>query len=109
MQKKHVRMVIGLSVGVCAAAAEEHWPAGAATIQMGFYSAMCLGPLLIGMWSYWRRADYWIGILVATAAHAAFLYLARSLFPFKSVLAIIPMALLEVAVLFVIVLKTLRD
>ncbi len=70
---------------------------------------MCIGPLFFDLWSDRRRPNYWMGMLAAFLFHGAFLYVARSLFPFKTVLAIIPMAVIEVSLLFVIVLKVLGN
>lgn len=107
MQKKHVRMIFGITVGICGAAAADVWPSHAAAAQMTFFSLLSLGAVVIGLWSDRNRPRYLLGMCTALLFHGAFLYLARSIFPFKTVLMVVPVAIIEAAVLFAIMLKIL--
>jgi len=109
MQKKHVRMIFGITVGICGAAATDVWPSHLAAAQMMFFSLLSLGAVVIGLWSDRNRPRYLLGMCAVLLLHGAFLYLARSIFPFKTVLVIVPLAIVEAAVMFAIILKILGE
>jgi hypothetical protein len=47
--------------------------------------------------------------LVVSTGHSALLYFARALFPFKTVLAIVPLGIIEGTVLAILMLKILGN
>jgi len=76
---------------------------------MGLYSAMVLLPLLFGLWADRHRRGYKLGGGLVLFSHACLLYGIRSVFPFKTVLTIIPIALIESVILAALMLKLLGD
>jgi hypothetical protein len=109
MSKKHLRMIIGLAMGGFCAFAVDHWPMQAVPIQMALYSGFVFAPLIFGFWSNISRSRFWICILLTPALHAMALLLIRPLFPFRTVLVLIPIALIEFVVLAVVMLKILGE
>jgi hypothetical protein len=104
-----LKAVLGCGVGVACAAAIRFWPEGKAPIQILLYTFFVFGPLAFGLWSSRHRPKFWIGALLLFAAHAVALFFIRSTFPFRSVLAIIPLALVECCALYLIMLKLVGD
>lgn len=109
MQKKHKRMILGGAVGLCAAASEGIWPNHVTALQMAFYSIMSLGVAVMGVWSDRRRPRYLTAICTAILIHTVILFLLRTVFPFKTVLTVVPIALLEAVILYAIMLKILGE
>ena len=100
-------MILGGAVGLCAAAAEDIWPGHVALTQMAFFSMMSLGVVILGLWSDLGRPKYSVALGTVVAIHALFLFAIRSVFPFSTVLIVIPIALLEAVILYTIMLKIL--
>ena len=98
MQKKFVIMIFGLVTGLVGAASVGQYPKYAGQIQVGLYSIIVLGLLLIGFWSDRRRQRFWQAIGLVVLLHAALLISMRSLFPFKTILVLIPIAIMECVV-----------
>lgn len=109
MHKKHLAGMLGLIVGLVAAASVGSWPRHAVTIQMTVYTAMVLGPLLLGSWPDRNRRGFLTGISLVFVLHAVLLGFIRSAFPFRTILIIIPMVLTEGIVMFILMLKMLGD
>jgi hypothetical protein len=76
---------------------------------MVFYSTLVVGLLLLSLWSDRRRPRYLRGMLLALLLHGVTLLLIRPLFPFKTVLAIVPTAFFECVVLVVVMLRIVGD
>jgi threonine/homoserine efflux transporter RhtA len=72
---------------------------------MALYTFFVFGPLALALWSSRRQRNFWIGASLLIAAHAVVLYIIRSIFPFRSVLIVIPIALVEACALYLIMLK----
>ena len=108
-RKKHIVGLFGLIVGLAAAASVDQWPRYAAPIQMALYTAMVLVPLLLGLWRDRGRRGFLAGISLVLVLHVFLLYLLRSAFPFRTILVIIPMVLIEGVVMFILMLKILRN
>jgi predicted MFS family arabinose efflux permease len=72
------------------------------------YSVMTVGLLLVGFWSDRQRSGFAIAICSMLAAHCAFLFAIRGLFPFRTILTIVPVALMEGAILAILMLKILE-
>jgi hypothetical protein len=93
-RKNALRIVVGI-VSAAAAFGVGHWPEHAAYIQMTFYSVLILGLLVSGLWRDRHHPRFWIGILLTVIFHFIFLFLIRSMFPFRTVLAIVPVLVME--------------
>ena len=109
MNHKHLVAVCGIVVGLCGAIAVKQWPAHAVAVQMTFYSTMILGLLLLGLWSDRHRPRYWAAMLLVCLLHGVMLFFARPLFPFRTVLTVVPLALVEGVILFVLMMRLLGD
>jgi threonine/homoserine efflux transporter RhtA len=72
---------------------------------MALYTFFVFGPLALALWSSRRQRNFWIGASLLIATHAVVLYIIRSIFPFRSVLIVIPIALVEACALYLIMLK----
>lgn len=95
MPKKYVIMIFGIVTGLMGAVFVGQWPEYAVQIQMALYSVLVLGLLVIGFWSDRSRQQFWRGIGLVVLLHLALLISIRSLFPFKTILAVIPIAIAE--------------
>lgn len=95
MKRKYVVMVFATVTGLVGAASVGQWPSHAPLIQMVLYSVIVLGLLLISFWSDRSQREFWKGIGLVVLLHVGFLILIRSLFPFKTILIVLPMALTE--------------
>ncbi len=60
------------------------WVENAATVQMLAYSGMVLGLMAIGFREDRWRKGFWWSVLLACALHAALLYAAASVLPFRT-------------------------
>jgi hypothetical membrane protein len=109
MQKRHARMILGGAVGLCAAVSEGIWPKHVIALQMAFYSIMSLGVAVIGVWSDRHCPRYPTAICIACLVHGMLLYIVRTVFPFKTVLIVVPIALLEAVILYAAMLKILGE
>lgn len=107
--RKQLLAICSIVVGVSCAAAVDRWPEFAVPIEMLLYTSFVFVPLFLGMWSERHRRTFWISMLLAAIAHGLLLYAIRSTFPFRTVLIIIPFALLEAVVIFAVMDKVLRD
>jgi hypothetical protein len=105
MPKKYVVIIFGSVAGLVGEESVYHWPNYAAQIQMLLYTVIVLGSLLIGFWADRGREKVWKGICVVVLLHVALLVSIRSLFPFKTILAIIPMAIMEGTIAATLFLK----
>jgi uncharacterized membrane protein SpoIIM required for sporulation len=105
--KKRLRTIVSISIGGIAFLAIVHWPAQKVPIQMALYSAMVILPLISAFWSDWSRKRFWICALLVPALHIGALFLIRPIFPFRSVLTIVPFALIESTMLAALVFKIL--
>ncbi len=76
---------------------------------MVLYTIMVFGSLFLHFWSERNRRAFWICISAALVVHGLFLYVIRSIFPFRSVLIVVPIALVEASVIFVAIDKILGD
>ena len=90
--------------GACAASVGV-WPAHAGLIQMALYTVAVFGPLVLATWGdrHQRRFGTWMAL--AIILHCGVLYLIRSIFPFRTILSIIPLVLIEFVILFILMLK----
>jgi hypothetical protein len=105
-KKKYTRVFIAILTGVLAAASVSRWPNYAPLIQMLFYSGVVLGLLIIAFWTDHGRRRFWVGICLVVLLHIACLLLIRPLFPFKTILVVIPVALMEITAAAILFLKT---
>ena len=102
-------MIFGMVTGLMGAASIGQWPEYAGQIQMALYSVIVLGLLLIGFWSDRSRQRFWSGIGLVVLLHSALLISIRSLFPFKTILVVIPIAISEGIIAATLFLKTVGD
>lgn len=109
MSKKRGRAVLGAVAGLAVLTALGEWPSQAALIQMALYTSFVLVPLFLGLWPGRHRDRFWPGIAAAVALHFVFLYSIRAMFPFSTILTMIPIALIEFTILVVLMLKLLGD
>ena len=78
-------------------------------VQMAMYSAFVIFPVLLGSWTHRHQPRFWSGIALLLGAHALFLLLIRSIFPFRSIWAVVPLILLEAIGAFVFLLRWFGD
>ncbi len=104
--KKH-RAMIGIALGLAGVTAVTLWPQHAAPIEMGLYTMMILVPLALGLWADRHRRGFWIGVLLILVLHGFWLYFARTMFPFRTILLAISMALVEFTAMSIFMLKLL--
>lgn len=97
MKKKHVIAIFAMIVGVSSASAVDFWPHYAIVIQMALYTSMVFVPLFLGLWAERNRHAFRVSMFSAIIVHGLFLYMIRSTFPFRTVLVIVPIALVEAA------------
>jgi hypothetical protein len=71
---------------------------------MFLYTVMVLAPLSLGTWLERNRDRFWRAAMIAIILHGTVLYSIRNLFPFRSILTIVPIALLEASGLFMLML-----
>jgi hypothetical protein len=76
---------------------------------MTFSSTLVLGLLVLGLWPDRHRPGYRTGLLLVFLLHGLTLLLARPLFPFRTVLTAVPLALTEGVILFVLMMRFLGD
>jgi hypothetical protein len=93
--KKTITTVACIATGVIGAASVRGWPEYATQIQMVLYTVMVLGLLFIGLWSERGRAKFRTGLCLLVLLHLLVLASMRSLFPFKTILVVIPVAIVE--------------
>lgn len=105
MRSKTLVGILGAAVGLAAAVAEQQWSGQAIHVQITLYSVFVLLPLLLGLWKHRHQPRFWSGILLLFASHALFLFLIRSICPFRSILTIIPLILMEATIAFILMLK----
>ena len=108
-RQKRLRTLVSVSIGGISVLAVIIWPAQKVPIQMAFYSAIVIVPLIFTFWSGWSRGRFWICAFLVLILHAAALLLVRPLFPFRSAWTIVPYAVLESAVLAAAVFKILGE
>lgn len=101
--------ICGTTIGLAAFLSVSLWPQYMTPIQMALYTTFVFGPLFLGLWAERHRLVFWIGILLTLALHGMLLYSIRSMFPFRTVLVVIPIALVESSVMFILMLKALGD
>lgn len=109
IKRSHVLAACSIAVGLCCAFAVGLWPKHAVPIQMALYTYFVIVPLFLGFWSERRRGIFWVSMSSAILAHGLFLYGFRSVFPFKTVLVVIPTALIEALALIVAMDKILGE
>jgi hypothetical protein len=109
LNKKRLPMILGSTVGIGCVAAISLWPEYKASIQMVLYTLFVFGPLALGLWPSTNRRVFWIGAFIMFAAHGVVLYVIRSTFPFRSVLVVIPIALVEACAMYMLMLKMLGN
>lgn len=108
MSKKNaIRLGMG-AIALITVAAEGHWRSFAGPIQMAMYTAMTVGLVLVGFWSDRRRPRFPIAVCSILAAHCGVLFAIRGIFPFRTVLTIVPLALIEGVLLASLLLKMLE-
>lgn len=87
--------------------ADYQWPIHRAVFEMAVYSLLVLGLPMIGLRSDRRRPKFTLAVCSMIVAHLFALILFRSIFPFRTVLEIAPLILIEGALLFALALKIL--
>ncbi|HUX45576.1 MAG TPA: hypothetical protein VMV57_12570 [Terracidiphilus sp.] len=109
IKKKHLISIFCLTVGAASALGVGYWPGYAVVIQMALYTVIVFGPLFLGLWPARNRRIFWGMMSAAVVVHGLFLYMIRALFPFSTVLIVLPIALAEAAAIFVAMDKSLGD
>jgi hypothetical protein len=107
MHKKHAVALLGIIVGLSWAAAADWWPDRAAVIEIVLYSVLIFGLMVIGFWSDRKSFRYATGMSIVVLLHGSLVYFSRSLFPFRTFFAIVPLAMAEVVVLYIFMTKIL--
>ena len=107
MSKKNAIRLGAAAVGLIGAAAAGYWKNSTGPIQMAVYTAMTVGLVLVGFWSDRRRPRFPIAICSILVAHCVALFAIRGIFPFRTILTIVPLALIEGVLLAGLLLKIL--
>lgn len=103
--KKIVKTIAAIILGVSGAAAARQWPEHAAAIHMALYSLIVIIALLSSFWPDRHHPKYIVAMSLALIIHFVMLYGIRSLFPFGTILAILPIAFVEFIVLAAVIIK----
>ncbi|MGA2675126.1 MAG: hypothetical protein ABSE99_18065 [Terracidiphilus sp.] len=109
MKKKHFVTIFCIIVGGSSVLAVGVWPQYAAVIQMTLYTIMVFVPVFLGLWPERNRRVFWGSMSSAIIMHGLFLYMIRSTFPFRTILVVIPIVLIEASVIYVAMDKVLGD
>jgi hypothetical protein len=109
MKSKHIVCIYGTIIGIAGATAVDLWPEHAAPIQMALYSAIVLGVIFSSFWEDRHHPKYLAGMSVLFLLHCICIFFSRSYFPFKTILAIIPMVVMEFIVLMMVMIKIRGD
>ncbi|MDW5264240.1 MULTISPECIES: hypothetical protein [Acidobacteriaceae] len=99
--------ITGGAIGVIGAVSVGQWPDHAVPFQMALYSGMVLIPFLFGFWKDRHRANFWTGVGLLILLHCVTLILIHSYFPFRTILLILPIVLIEGTILAIVMLKSL--
>jgi hypothetical protein len=103
-RKNAVRFGAGAAAAICLIA-EKRWAGLASPIQMGLYTVMTMGLVLVGFWSDRRRPRFTVAICSMLGAHCLVLYAIRGMFPFRTILTVCPLAIIEGIALAALLLK----
>jgi cellulose synthase/poly-beta-1,6-N-acetylglucosamine synthase-like glycosyltransferase len=109
MKKKHLVAIFASVAGGSSAWASYSWPQYAAVIQVALFTSFVFVPLFMFFWSEINRGAFWFSISAAIVVHGLLLYVIRSVFPFSSVLVVVPIALVEASAIFVAIDKILGE
>jgi hypothetical protein len=109
MSTKNQSRLFGLIAGLAGAACVHHWPSHAFYIQIAFYSVIVLGLLFWVLWSHRNQPGFWPGMSLVFLLHWIFLYLIRSIFPFKAMFTVAPLMLIEAIAGIILVLRILES
>ena len=107
MRDKQYAIVAGSILGLAGAAAVHHWPRNAQVLQMVLYSVVVIGALLWAAWSRRSHPRFTMAIATMALIHCAVLVGARDMFPFRTILFMVPVALSELVIVFTLMLKIL--
>jgi hypothetical protein len=105
MQKKYITAAYASLVGLLGAASVGAWPSHASQLQMAIYTLLVLGLLAIGFWSDRGRPRVREAAAASLILHTIFLFAIRQVFPFKTILVLLPYAIIEGTALAIIFLK----
>lgn len=97
--------VIGMMLGVSAAAAVHEWPEHATPIQMTLYSLAFVLILLPAFWDDRHHPRYVAAMSAALVIHVVILFFIRPLFPFKTILTVVPLLIVEAMILVGTIIK----
>jgi phosphatidylglycerophosphate synthase len=109
MSEKNTIRTCAVIVGLSGIAAARHWPEYAALIEILLYSMIILGVLLSSFWSDRRRSGFWTGMSIVFLLHGVVLFFIHSYFPFRTILTVVPILLVEGIVVIIIMVKVLGD
>jgi hypothetical protein len=105
MNKNIVKTIAVVMLGVSGAAATRQWPERATAIHMALYSLILIIALLSAFWPDRHHPKYIVAMSLALIIHVVILYAIRSLFPFRTILMILPIVLVEFIVLAAVIIK----
>lgn len=92
-------IVLGGAIGIGGGIALASLPRWTRALEMTMYTAMVAVPILFRLRARRWQPRFRTTVLILCIVHGLFLWLLRSIFPYKTVLILIPYALLEVLVL----------
>ena len=72
---------------------------------MSFYSLLVLGVVSVFLWTQRKEHKVWPLMCLAVVIHAIALVMLQQYFPFQTVLVIVPLAFIEVVILFAIAIR----
>jgi hypothetical protein len=98
-------MLLGLGVGLSGAVALLRWPSYAAPIEMAFYSALVAMAVLFSFWPERKTPGFWKGIGCSAVLHCAVLSVIHRLFPFSTVLTVLPIAFVEFVLVAIVMIE----
>ena len=106
-KKNAIRIGAGI-VGGTGAAAVGYSKDYAGPIQMAVYTALTVGLVLVGFWSDRRRPRFPVAVCSVLAVHCAVLFAVKGIFPFRTILTIYPLMIIEGTALAALLLKILE-
>jgi hypothetical protein len=108
VSRKNALRLGAAAAAVIAVIAEKRWTSLASSVQMELYTEMTVVPVLVGFWSNRRRPRFAVAVCSVVGAHCLMLCLIREIFPFRTILTVYPLAIIEAAALAALLLKILE-
>ncbi len=97
MNKNLLKSAFAISMALGLVTARSIWPDHIVEIQMFFLTVFVVVLGLVAIWRDRGNSRFPVAVALLFASHALVLFLARSMFPFGSIITFLAFAVLEVA------------